>query len=261
MTQYAQRRPATLNLALSPIQSRGSLTMSGEQFTAEGAHFESEYYLTLTYLPPAEAEEKVKGWMFEGQSRSRSVAARQAVDRFSATIEAFENVFGQLFRVERLRGGGNSGPDRQLQYIHRCVTGHDHPIACPEIPIHLNDLLASEDFVGGIEPRIGGAHIQVLAIDGLPRNSSPGMLRALDSIPIEYRWNTRAILIDPEEARRCWTRRAGSGAPKSEGGKTRSSVPRMAPSISLRRKWPLIPSRRWASRAPATFSSRSTRRT
>ena len=31
--------------------------------------------------------------------------------------------------------------------------------------------------------------------------SSPGILRELDSLPIEYRWNTRAILIDPEEAR------------------------------------------------------------
>ena len=38
------------------------------QFTAEGAHFESEYFLTLTYLPPVEAEEKVKGWMFDGRS-------------------------------------------------------------------------------------------------------------------------------------------------------------------------------------------------
>src|SRR5207247_6337913 len=27
------------------------------------------------------------------------------------------------------------------------------------------------------------------------------MLAALDALPIEYRWNTRAILLDPEEAR------------------------------------------------------------
>jgi type IV secretion system protein VirB4 len=31
--------------------------------------------------------------------------------------------------------------------------------------------------------------------------SSPGILRELDQLPIEYRWNTRALLIDPEEAR------------------------------------------------------------
>src|SRR3984893_11300718 len=37
-----------------------------QQFMQEGARFESDYFLALTYLPPAEAEEKVKGWMFEG---------------------------------------------------------------------------------------------------------------------------------------------------------------------------------------------------
>jgi type IV secretion system protein VirB4 len=43
--------------------------------------------------------------------------------------------------------------------------------------------------------------MRVVAIDGFPKMSSPGILRELDALPIEYRWNTRAILIDPEEAR------------------------------------------------------------
>ena len=72
---------------------------------------------------------------------------------------------------------------------------------CPEIPCYLNELLACEDFQGGIEPKIGQKHIRVIAVDGFPKLSSPGILRELDSLPIEYRWNTRAILIDPEEAR------------------------------------------------------------
>jgi type IV secretion system protein VirB4 len=41
----------------------------------------------------------------------------------------------------------------------------------------------------------------VIAVDGFPKMSSPGILRELDSLAIEYRWSTRAILIDPEEAR------------------------------------------------------------
>ena len=52
-----------------------------------------------------------------------------------------------------------------------------------------------------MEPRIGRKHMRVVALDGFPRMSSPGILRELDQLPIEYRWNTRAILIDPEEAR------------------------------------------------------------
>lgn len=170
-----------------------------QQFTAEGAHYESEYFLSLTYLPPVEAEEKLKGWMFEGNAH-HAEAAQLILDRFRARLESFENIFGQLFRVERLLLG-DGDQDQLLRYIHRCLTGNDHPILLPQVPVHLNDLLASEDFCGGIGPRIGRKYIHLIAIDGLPRNSSPGLLRELDSIPIEYRWNTRALLIDPEEAR------------------------------------------------------------
>jgi type IV secretion system protein VirB4 len=88
-----------------------------------------------------------------------------------------------------------------LRYLRRCISGLDHPFAQPEIPCYLNEILACEDFYGGMEPRIGRKHIRIVAIDGFPRMSSPSILRELDQLPIEYRWNTRAILIDSEEAR------------------------------------------------------------
>jgi type IV secretion system protein VirB4 len=75
-----------------------------QQFMQEGAHFESEYFLTLTYMPPVEAEERVKGWMFDGQGAwSSSRAAEQILERFRHRVEAFENVFGQLLQAERLQ--------------------------------------------------------------------------------------------------------------------------------------------------------------
>jgi type IV secretion system protein VirB4 len=175
-----------------------------EQFMAEGAHFESEYFLTLTYLPPVAAEEKIKGFLFDGTAKITAThIATQALDYFRSRLDLFENVFGTLFQTERLKRVTvkNENYDTLLRYIHRCITGDDHPFALPEIPCFLNDLLASDDFAAGIQPRIGGKHIRVISIDGFPRASSPGMLRALDSLAIEYRWNTRAILLDSEDAR------------------------------------------------------------
>jgi len=67
--------------------------------------------------------------------------------------------------------------------------------------VYLSDLLATEDFVGGLTPRIGRRHLRVIAIDGFPKASAPGILAALDTLPISYRWSSRAILLDPEEAR------------------------------------------------------------
>ena len=68
-----------------------------QQFSAEGAHFESEYFLSLTYLPPAQNEERVKGWMFDGASQSKSTAER-ALDFFRSRVSAFEDIFGSLFQ-------------------------------------------------------------------------------------------------------------------------------------------------------------------
>jgi len=178
------------------------------QFMEEGAHFESEHFLTLTYLPPLENEERVRGWMFEGQAGRSGGVASQILDRFRARVELFENVFGALFRVERLRRldftdehGFPQSHDQLLRYLRRCITGDDHPFALPDIPAYLNELLAAQDFSGGIEPRIGDKHIRVIALDGFPKTSYPGILGEIDSLPMEYRWSTRAIFLDAEEAR------------------------------------------------------------
>src|SRR6516165_1649819 len=178
-----------------------------EQFMAEGAHFESEYFLSLTYLPPVAREETVKGWMFEGMKREQGVATR-VLEHFKGRVTAFEDVFRSLFTAARLKSvvekdvAGNAVVyDALLRYVHRCITWNDHPVRRPDFPVYLSDLLATEDFVGGLTPRIGKKHLRVIGIDGFPRASVPGMLAALDTLPITYRWNTRAILLDPEEAR------------------------------------------------------------
>ena len=39
-----------------------------EQFREEGAHFESAYYLTLLWMPPAEEAARAESWLYEGRS-------------------------------------------------------------------------------------------------------------------------------------------------------------------------------------------------
>jgi type IV secretion system protein VirB4 len=180
-----------------------------QQFMDEGAHFESDYFLTLTYLPPIETEEKVKGWMFEGRNGDvGSGVVHQILERFKSRVEMFENVFSALFQTTRLTRhefiddhGFPQVHDKLLRYLRRCVGGEDHPFTLPDIPAYLNELLATQDFCAGIEPRVGRKHVRVIALDGFPKSSFPGVLGEIDSLPMEYRWSTRAILLDPEEAR------------------------------------------------------------
>src|SRR5215217_1698776 len=102
-----------------------------QQFMAEGAHFESEYFLSLTYLPPVEAEERAKGWLFEGGSaRAATQTAEQILERFRNRVDNFENIFGSLFQIDRLRTvtvtddrGFTQTYDALLRYYARSITG------------------------------------------------------------------------------------------------------------------------------------------
>ena len=178
-----------------------------QQFRSDHAHFETDYFLSLTYLPPEQTEEKIRGWMFEGQREFKSSAER-SLDYFKGRVASFEDIFSSLFQVHRLgriettdSHGWPAVHDELLRYVHRCVTTLDHPIALPDVPAYLSDTLATQDFIAGISPRVGAKHVRVVALDGFPRLSFPGILGALDTLPIEYRWQTRALLLDPEEAR------------------------------------------------------------
>ena len=77
---------------------------AGSSSWQEGAHFETEYFLTLTYLPPARS----KNGQRAGCSKARGAydSARppqQHLERFRAKVDMFENVFGTLFQTERLK--------------------------------------------------------------------------------------------------------------------------------------------------------------
>jgi type IV secretion system protein TrbE len=100
-----------------------------QQFEREGTHFESEYFLTLTHLPPYESEERVRGWAFEGGTSPSNKLALQAVDRFRRPIDHFEDTFRRIFTAERLRRntvtddfGFTRVFDDLLRYYRRCLT-------------------------------------------------------------------------------------------------------------------------------------------
>ena len=179
-----------------------------EQFMAGGAHFESEYFLTLTYLPPVEAEERAKGWLFEGGSaRAATQTAEQILERFRNRVDNFENIFGALFQIEPFGAvtvtddyGFTQTYDTLLRYYARSITGNDHPFAS-RLPLLSERGACRSGFHRRYRaPNREQAH-SCDRCGRVSKMSSPGILRELDSLPIEYRWSTRAILIDPEEAR------------------------------------------------------------
>src|SRR3546814_2632780 len=93
-----------------------------------------------------------------------------------------------------------------LTYLHGCISNRRHSVAVPETPIYLDGLLADTPLTGGFEPMLGGRHLRTLTVTGFPNMSRPGILDALNEADFPYRWVTRFIALDKQDATRQLTK-------------------------------------------------------
>ena len=89
-----------------------------------------------------------------------------------------------------------------LTYLHSTISTTRQTVRVPETPVYLDAVLADQQLVGGLAPRLGDQHLRILTVCGFPTATFPGILDELNRLAFPYRWSTRAILLDKVEAAR-----------------------------------------------------------
>ena len=160
----AQRLPAN-HYPDSDFPDAASRLVDAErraQFEEEGAHFESRYFLTLVWLPPAEDAARAEAWLYEGRARDGAdwrAALAGFIDRTDRVLALIE---GFMPEAEWL-----NDPET-LTYLHSCISTRRQRVRVPETPMHLDAILVDEELTGGLEPQLGRAHLRTLTIMGFP---------------------------------------------------------------------------------------------
>lgn len=171
------------------------------QFEEEGAHYDSSYYLTFVYLPPAEDAARAERLLYEGSSRTPSGDARGVLsgfaDRTDRVLQLIEGFMPECAWLD---------DEETLTYLHSTISIKRHRVRVPEIPMYLDALLADQPLTGGLEPMLGAAHLRVLTIVGFPTATTPGILDDLNHLAFPYRWSTRAIMLDKTDATKLLTK-------------------------------------------------------
>jgi type IV secretion system protein VirB4 len=207
----AVRSPSTHYPATGAFPDRTTALVDLErrlQYEAEGAHFETQHVLCVTYLAPADAEDKITDFLIEGD-RERVSSSDRAMRAFKAAVQDIEDTLSFNLRFKRLKSrvekdafGNDVVFDELLEHINHAVTLERHPVRLPKIPMYLDAVLGGVDFYGGLRPRIGPRQLRAISITGFPNESYPGILEALNRLAMPYRWSNRFIFMDPPEAQK-----------------------------------------------------------
>ncbi|RTL91053.1 conjugal transfer protein TrbE [Ancylobacter aquaticus] len=198
----AQRHAAaTYPFGMFPDSASGLLDAERKaDFEEAGTHFESSYFLTFLYLPPAEDAARAEAWLYEGREQSGADAheiLRGFIDRTDRVLQLVEGFMPECVWLD---------DGETLTYLHSCVSTKRHRVRVPETPMYLDALIADQTLTGGLEPRLGTAHVRVLTVVGFPTATTPGLLDDLNRLAFPYRWSTRAILLDKTDATKLLTK-------------------------------------------------------
>jgi len=199
----AQRQPSSTYPESSFPEAASALVDAERKaaFEEEGAHYESAYFLTFLYLPPAWESAGAERFLYEGRSRSEDADAHEILAGFIDRTDRVLKLLEGFMPESRWLDDGET-----LTYLHSCISTRRQRVRVPEVPMYLDALLADQPLAGGLEPKLGDTQLRVLTIVGFPAATTPGILDELNRLAFAYRWSTRAIMLDKTDATRLVTR-------------------------------------------------------
>jgi type IV secretion system protein VirB4 len=180
-------------------------------FTSADRHYETEYVLTVQYMPPI----RTKGWLVnliyeQERDEPNSSAADAILAGFERTLMDLEDSLSSIIELRRMRDfevfdaqGSMHRRSHLINYLNFVTTGqHDVSLNLQSCGFYLDTVLGGQEFFPGDTPKVGESYVAVVAIIGFPEASVPGILSGLDLLPIPLRYSSRFIFIDQPEAKR-----------------------------------------------------------
>ncbi len=181
------------------------------QFERDGGHFETIHAMVLHYLPPVVAQSRLEQMMYSRDTQRMdgdSIATRVLTD-FCGWVTEFADSLSDIAEVSPMTGytvpaetGEETIRDDLVEFLGMCIIGQYYPVNLRREAPFLDAVLGCYDFTGGLEPKIDGRHLRIVAITGYPLSTHPGILSALENLETEYRWSNRFIYMDHETAKK-----------------------------------------------------------
>jgi type IV secretion system protein VirB4 len=193
---------------------------SATMFAARVRHFErpgrqhaNDQYLTLTWTPPAFLVDAIAA-LVQGGKTGDDERWERSIAQLQDVVERIGDALSNTWRLRRLTRRIVQSPrgpietDELVDYLRRCFTHDDSPIALPDTALiegtfgkalSLEGVIADQDVEARFVPRVGEAYFEVVQLETFKRGgTSPEILSHVTNLPMPLRTSVRAILASPE---------------------------------------------------------------
>jgi type IV secretion system protein VirB4 len=165
-------------------------------FSALGKHYESSYFITFAWKPPSEGVKKLTSMFVNSGSGGSAQTIKENVASFVNETDAVAALLSQDMLVTPLTN------EQTAAYLHSSISLNRHPIRFPCTQIMLDRILPDSDLVTSLTMRLGGFYIPVIGVNDFPEETYPAILESLNRARMEYRWVSRYVCLDKEDAKK-----------------------------------------------------------
>ena len=165
----------------------------GAGFRSAGRHFDSSYFLTFTWRPPAESVRKLASMFVRPGGTGEGGDIGQNVAFFAGESDAAASLLAGDLLLEPLDNA------QTVAFLHSSVSLNRFPVRFPHTQIFLDRVLPDSELVTALTMRLGGSYIPIIGVNDFPDESYPAILDGLNRARLEYRWVTRYICMDKED--------------------------------------------------------------
>lgn len=172
-------------------------------YNLEDAHFENRSIINFCWLVPGDATQKIESLLFENNKGKidgildAELSFENLVNQYNETLKyVFSTLVNSFPFIEILKASD------YVSYLNECITGESQKVLLPGNDCFLQTILGNKDLVVENYPKIGNKFIKAISVYALPGTVSPGLMHALNSLKVEFRFNTRFIYVEREKAKK-----------------------------------------------------------
>jgi len=156
-------------------------------------HYISKYFFNIIFTPESQKVSFMKKLLITDNVEKETTSLEKTIKQFKSVISDIASLLSTAIKIKML------SHQEQLSYIRYCITGDYQPALKFNEYMYLDSVLA-DDFIGGFYPKIGNKRLRLLSITGYPETLTSDALGVLNNMPIPFRWSSRFIILDENEA-------------------------------------------------------------